>query len=151
MSSKLIVLLALLALLAGSVQAQTDTPTPTITPTPNVTLVLTIPRSDMYASMATAAANVNRLPDEIRRPGGQSLIPSADVSQLFAWAKWLFSLNTAQELLGQTLAPIGVNLFLVMSFVIILTAIYFVINLIVLIIKGVIWIINQILKIIPFW
>src|SRR5688572_17525776 len=150
MFSKLIVLLALL-LFVGRAAAQTDTPTPTITPTPNVTLVLTIPRSDMYASMATAAANVNQLPDEIRRPGGQSLIPSPDVSQLFAWAKWLFSANTAQELLGETLAPIGITLFIVMNFVVILTAIYFLINLIVLIIKGVIWIINQILKIIPFW
>ena len=150
MYSKLVALLALL-LFAGSVQAQTDTPTPTITATPNVTLVLTIPRSDMYMSMATAAANVNRLPDEIRRPGGQSLIPSSDVSQLFAWAKWLFSLNTAQELLGQTLAPIGIELFIIMNFVVILTAIWFLINLIVLIIKAVIWIINQILKIIPFW
>jgi hypothetical protein len=151
MSSKIAVLLALLVFVAGSVQGQTDTPTPTITPTPNVTLVLTIPRSDMYSSLATAAANVNRLPDEIRRPGGQSLIPSPDVSQLFAWAKWLFSLNTAQELLGQTLAPIGIELFIIMNFVVILTAIYFLINLIVLIIKGVIWIINQILKIVPFW
>lgn len=152
MSSKLI-LLVLLLVIAGSAQAQTDTPTPTptITPTPAVTLVLTVPRSEMYSNMATAAANVNRLPDEIRRPGGQNLIPSPDVSQLFAWAKWLFSLSTAQELLGQTLAPIGISLFIVMNFVIILTAIYFLINLIVLIVKAVIWIINQILKIIPFW
>jgi hypothetical protein len=133
----------LLLLIAGSVSAQT--------PEPTITLVLTVPRSEMYSSMATAAANVNRLPDEIRRPGGQSIVPSADVSQLFSYAKWLFSLNTAQELLGRTFAPIGINLFVIFVIVIILTSIYFLVNLIVLIIKAVIWVINQILKIIPFW
>jgi hypothetical protein len=150
MYSRLLTVLLLLAVV-GSARAQTDTPTPTITPTPAVTLVLTVPRSEMYQSMATAAANVNQLPDEIRRPGGQNLIAQPDVSQLFAYAKWLFSLNTAQELLGPTLAPIGASLYIVMYFVLILTAIYFLINLIVLIVKGVVWIINQILKIIPFW
>ena len=141
----------LLLLIAGTSYAQTDTPTPTITPTPAVTLVLTVPRSEMYQSMATAAASVNQLPDEIRRPGGQSLVAQPDVSQLFGYIKWLFSLNTAQELLGPTLAPIGASLYIVMYFVVILTAIWFLMNLIVLIVKAVIWVINQILKIIPFW
>lgn len=145
--------LALALLIAGSVHAQTDTPTPTNTPTatPAITLVLTVPRSDMYGSMATAAANVNQLPDEIRRAGGQNLVPSIDLTRLFAMAKWLFSFNTANELLGRTLAPIGVELYIIFYFVIILTSIWFLVNLIVLIIKGVVWIVNQILKIIPFW
>lgn len=145
--------LALALLIAGGVHAQTDTPTPTNTPTatPAITLVVTVPRSDMYASMATAAANVNQLPDEIRMSAGQNLVPRPDLTRLFGMAKWLFSLNTANELLGRTLAPIGVELYIIFFFVIILTSIWFLINLIVLIIKGVIWIINQILKIIPFW
>lgn len=134
-------------MLAGRASAQTATPTPT----PAVTIVLTVPRSDMYGSMATAAANVNRLPDEIRAPGGQSIVPSANLAQLFAWAKWLFSLNTAQELLGKTLGPIGIELYAIFQIVVILTSIYYVINIIVLIIKAVIWVINQILKIIPFF
>ena len=146
MSSKFATVLLLL-FAAATASAQTATPSPT----PQITLVVTVPRSELNQSMATAAAEVNRLPDEIQRPAGQSIIPSADVAQIFGYAKWLFSLSTAQELLGQTLAPIGMELYIIFFFVVILTAIWFAINLLVLIIKGVTWVINQILKIIPFW
>ena len=138
-------LLVLLLLVALPVHAQTATPTPP------VTLQVTVPRAEMNSAMATAAAGTNNLPDEIQRPGGTSLIPSVDLTQLFAYAKWLFSLNTANELLGRTFAPIGMELMIIFTFTVILTILYFIINIIALIIKGVIWVINQILKIIPFW
>ncbi len=146
--------LVFMLIIAGSVSAQTATPTPspTFPPTPTVDIVITVPRSDMYRSMATAAAQVNQLPEQIRAAGPNgSALPNADAGPLFGYAKWLFSGNTAQELLGRTLAPIGLNLFVVFVLVATLTAIYFLINFIVLILKAIVWIINQILKLIPFW
>jgi hypothetical protein len=154
MRVKLIVLIFVLAL-AGSVSAQTATSTPPptlIVVTANIQL--TLPRSDMYRSVATAAANVNRLPEQIKGSGtsGNNIVPSTSgAGQLFSYTKWLISANSAQELLGATLAPFGINIGILLLLVVALTGVYFLVNFAVLIIKAIIWVINQVLKLIPFW
>lgn len=111
-------------------------------------------KSDLYRSMATAAANVNALPEQVRSsgPDGSSVLPSTSgASQLFGYIKWVFSSNSRQELLGKTLAPLGETLWTVLSLVIGMAAVYWAIRIITLIIKTVVWVFNQFLKLIPFW
>lgn len=150
-----VLLVIILALMAAPTLAQTATPTPTPTQIAiTANIQLTLPRSDMYRSVATAAAQVNQLPEQIQAAGqnGQSIIPdTAGATQMFGYIKWLFSLNTAQELMGKTLAPFGVNVFIIFTLITVMTALYFLVNFIVLIVKGIIWVINQVLKLIPFW
>lgn len=163
-------LLMLLLLLVIPAQAQTATPTatPTATTTPctpgidvgnlnfggNCQSNSLDPdmRSDLYRSMATAAADVNNLPEQINSGQSGSIIPSTSGAiQLFGYIKWLFSMNTAQEVMGKTLAPFGANIFVLFFIVTTMTALYFLVNFIVLIVKAVVWVFTQFLKLIPFW
>jgi hypothetical protein len=111
-------------------------------------------KSDIYRVMATAAYNVNKMPEEIKKsgPAGKDISGSTSGAvQLFGYAKWVMSPNTAQELMGKSLAPFGINVFVIFLLITSLTAIYFLVNLIVIVIKFVAWVINQLLKLIPFW
>lgn len=111
-------------------------------------------KSDIYRVMATAAYNVNALPEQIKNsgPAGKDISGSTSGAvQIFGYVKWVLSPNTAQELLGKAFSPFGINVFVIFLVITSLTAIYFLVNLIVIIIKFVAWIINQLLKLIPFW
>ena len=114
-------------------------------------------KSDLYRAMATAAYNTNQLPEQIKSagPNGQRIIPdTSGASQIFGYIKWLFSPNSAQEVLGKTLAPFGINVFVIFLIVTTMTGIYLLINLIVLIMKFVMWIYSWIIKLvelIPFF
>lgn len=157
-------LLVLLLLIALPAQAQTATPTPC---NPGIDIgnlnlggncqsnsVDPDMRSDLYRSMATAAADVNKLPEQIQMSGqnGGSVVPSTSGAiQLFGYIKWLFSMNTSQEIMGKSLGPFGANIFIIFLIVVTMTALYFLVNFIVLILKAVIWVFNQFLKLIPFW
>lgn len=50
-------------------------------------------------------------------------LPEETGTQLFSYAKWLFYPSTAQELLGETLAPIAINLYVYLGIVIALAII----------------------------
>lgn len=106
-------------------------------------------KSDLYRAMATAAASTNQLPEQVRSAG--SLPSTAGAAQIFGYAKWVFSANSRQELLGKTLAPLGETLWWLLSIAIVMTAIWIAIRIIVLIVKAVVWAVNQFLKLIPFW
>jgi hypothetical protein len=171
MRTKAVVLLIALLTIAGSVSAQTATPTPD----PSCQDVLKVlervffggacaggqvvdiedsMENDIYRNMATAAAIVQDLPEQIKNsgPNGQSLADAmAGASQVFGYIKWLLSPNSAQELLGRSLAPVGINIMIILTMVIALTTIYIAINMAVYILKMAIWVVNQILKLIPFW
>jgi hypothetical protein len=140
MVAKLAAALLILSL-AMPAMAQTSTPAPTVP-------------VELANQMATAAAQSNELPSDISRPANhQAVVPSADATPLFSYIKWLFSLNTAQELLGPTLAPLGIQLFIIMTIVILLAGLYLVVNLITIIIRFVIWILTliwKLLQLIPF-
>lgn len=131
----------LLLMLTIPALAQTPTQVPTVPP-------------ELANKMATAAADTNQLPSDITRPTNQqSVVTTTSAKPLFSYIKWLFSYNSAQELLGPTLAPLGMSLFIMMTIGILLAGIYLVVNLITLIIRFVIWILNLIwkmLQLIPF-
>lgn len=128
-------------------------PVPTAIPTSTPMATMSaddIPRNAIYTFLATAAANVNSLPDDISAPGGAVVLPNVDARQVFAYGKWLFSINTVQELLGITFSPVGLHLFAIFTLIVILASIYLVVNLVVLLIKGIVWIVQQVLRVVPF-
>ncbi len=107
-----------------------------------------------YEQLREAADRINGLPDEIQKagPSGQKLSDTtAGVGQIAGYVKWLFSANSAQELLGKTLAPIGINVLVIFVMTVAMVAIYIAINIVVFTIKMIVWLVNQILKLIPFW
>jgi hypothetical protein len=107
-------------------------------PTPLSTLV---PRPTMdpdtsglmlvYNQLATAAANVNQLPEDIAAPNGQPLLTGDDGRQLFAYAKWIMSPNILQELAGEDLSKLAEAAVRWVTIIISIIAIYFLIKLIV--------------------
>lgn len=148
MLRKWIVTALAVLLLALPAAAQTATPTPA----PQLIFTLTVPAQTFYESMATAAANVEQMPDDIRiAPDGTNLLDTANVATLFGYVKWLFSDNSAREIFGNTLAPLWILFFVILTINIVLTTVYFLVWFVVLIVRGIVWIINQILKFIPFF
>lgn len=156
--SKLIVGL-LIALLGSSVAlAQTATPVPrnigiyfepipSLTPIPTVTPLSTqsayVPSGPIYEALSTAVANVNSLPADLANPNGVSLLPNVDGLQLFAYTKWLFSSASAEETLGQSLAPFAVHSFAYFVLVVFTTTIYITMLFVVWFVRGVTWIISK--------
>lgn len=144
MSTKRAFIIFIALLLSGVSFAQTSTATPIPTP------ALIDNYDDMQNFMATAAAQSNQVPDNIISPSGQALITQQDPTLLFSYAKWLFSTNTAYELLGRTFAPIAINLFILLIIVVTLTTVWFLVMFIVLLVQTMVWLMNQVLKFIPF-
>ena len=172
---RVLIVIMCLAIFGNNVSAQLDLPTATPTPDPSCSDPIKIIErvfiggacaggqvvdiedsleSDFYKNMATAAAIVNRLPEQIQKagPNGQTLAEAfAGASQVFGYIKWLFSPNSAQELLGRSLAPIGINVLVIFTMIVAMVAIYIGLNMAIYIVKLAIWLLNQILKLLPFW
>jgi len=130
-------------------RAQTDTPTPTDTPTITPTSYGSVPDEELSNLMATQASNTNTLPDDISHPiGNQSIVQDVDLTPLFSYVKWLFSANTAQELLGPTLAPLGLSIFTLFLITVIMIAVYLVVFAITIGIRFYWWITNNILRLV---
>lgn len=107
-----------------------------------------------YEQISAAAEKINALPDEINKagPAGQTLSNiTAGITQIAGYVKWLFSGNTAQELLGKTFAPIGINIMVIFLMTVAMVTIYIAVNTIVYTIKMVIFLMNLVLKVLPFW
>lgn len=126
--------------------------TPEMVETPNIAVFSAeiIPHSDVYNYLSTAVAHVNSLPDEINKGNGQSLLADETATQMMSYAKWLFSPTSAQELLGNNLYPVGINLFLLLTMLIFLAIAWTTIKIAVMIFRFVQWIVRWILEIIPF-
>lgn len=140
-----LLLIVLLVGFGAVTMAQTPTPTPTPTPTQG------LDKSDAYKFLATAAANLNSLPDDPSKQSGVQLIPSDNGAQIFGYVKWLISGASMDELLGRTLSPIGVRFGLLLIVQFVLTVIYFVANFIAILLRVANWIIRFILQFIPFF
>lgn len=143
-------LIIMLVILSGvGVQAQTDTPTPTNTPTITPTSFGSVPDEELHNLMATQAANTNSLPDDISRPvNNQSIVQDVDLRPLFGLVKWLFSANAAQELLGPTLAPLGLSIFTLFMITVIMIGVYLLVFVITIGIRFYWWVTNNILRMI---
>lgn len=125
-------------------------PTPLASVTPMPTISSGLNNNQVYNYLATAAANVNALPDQLDQPGGVAVLPDADAVQIFAYAKWLWSGASTQELLGTTLSPLANSAFVWISLIIVVVTVYLTLKVAITIIKFVVWLIQQALRVIPF-
>lgn len=176
MRIRFVLVVLVLAIFTQVASAQLDLPTATPTADPSCTDPLRIighiifgpgcvgngqpitmedsMKSDFYRNMATAAAIVNSLPEKIQKagPNNQTLAEAMEgAKQVFGYVKWLFSPNSAQELLGRSLAPIAINVMAVMTMYLAMVAIYITTNMAIYIVKLAIWLMTQLLKLLPFW
>ncbi len=166
--------LLLFLLVASPVLAQTDTPTPTLTPTetpvpampvPTFDLIASptpiatnaavtiepasgLPVNDLYNYLGTAYVALNQAPDDITHPGGQPILPDAQVSVLFSFAKWLFSSSTADALAGP-FAPLLFYLGIYFGLVIVMTGLYMLAVIVRAVLRWIVYIYTQITKAIP--
>lgn len=106
---------------------------------------LTPEYGSVYSFLATAAYQVNGLPVSIT-----DFVPQVDAAALFGYVKWAVSCSSVQELMGQTLAPIGCHAMIGISLNIFLAGVLVSFRIIRLCIRVVSWIIQQILRLIPF-
>jgi len=120
---------------------------PTYAPAPTAETVL---NSDLYNYLATSAVSLYIVPEDVNAPGGVELIPKVNTSVIMGYGRWLFSTNSANELLGEQVAPVAVHFFSILTAVVMLTSVYFLIRFVVLIIKIITWLIQQALRLIPF-
>jgi hypothetical protein len=128
-------------------------PSPTYIPsyTPLPTLDAPVDESDAYGFLATAAANLNTLPDDPGAPSGMSFSNTAASSgEIFSYGKWLFSSTSAMELLGPQLGPLGIKVATALGIVILFATIDLILRFVVVLVKGIVWLVQQIIKFIPF-
>lgn len=125
-------------------------PTPYPTTTPIATIMPEIPHSEIYNFLSTAVVNVNNLPEDLFAPGGVPVLVNPDAQAVFSYGKWMLSVTGARELVGDTLSPIAVRIFLFLSLTVVFSGIWQIVNLVVLLIKGIVYIVQQVLKFIPF-
>jgi hypothetical protein len=141
---------ALLLIQAPPTIPAIPSPTPIPTSTPMGTLGAAFPSGQIYQFLSTAVANVNALPADVSRAGGVSVLPNENAASIFGYGKWMFSGASAEQLLGRTVAPLGIIVFASFTLVVVLASVYLLINVATLIVKGVTWIFQQILRVIPF-
>jgi hypothetical protein len=106
-------------------------------------VIPTVPVQQVYDDMNQAAEAMNELPDDVTEG---NLPDSPDPVILFGYVRWVFSYNTAQELLGQKMAPLGLALFHFLMVLIPLLGIYVVINAVTITIKFAMWVFSIIVK-----
>ena len=106
-------------------------------------------QNDIVALLEDAVGYVNSLPDHITENEGIDYVPNETATTLFGYAKWLFSYNTAQELLGVSLAPMAVMLYYILGLVIILAIAWVTIKIVILILRFVQYIARWIIDLIP--
>lgn len=125
--------------------------TPEMVATPNIAIFDpgNIPHSEIYNYLSTAVANVNSLQTDISTGNGQSLVQNETATQMMGYAKWMFSATAAQELLGNTLYPIGINLFLLLTMLIFMAIAWTTLKIAVMIFHFVQWLVRWILEFIP--
>jgi hypothetical protein len=120
-------------------------PTPVASATPfDLNLDFDLPTGDLYDQLATAAANINSLPQDM----DNAPLPDEDGEELFGYIKWLLSSSTAEELFG----PLGVILIhigIALSLVLFGVAIYFALFVARLVIRFVVWLIKTLWDLLP--
>lgn len=110
-----------------------------------------VPHTEIYNYLSTAVAHVNTLPDTLTTDGnGTDLVQSESATQLFGYAKWMFSGTSARELLGETLAPIGLNLYGLLTLIIFMAIAWGTIRIALLIYRFVYYLVREILRVLPF-
>jgi hypothetical protein len=81
------------------------------------------------------------------------LIPNETATSLFSYMKWMFSDTSAKELVGETLSPILINLYVWFLIAITFTTIWLIVRFVIFLWRFVLWVISWIIKLvelIPF-
>lgn len=112
--------------------------------TPQPTLVPIVPVDETNADLQNVADDINTLPDNLNQPARVGVDPN--VSVLFGYIKWFLSTDTAYELLGETLGPIGAEIIVILNMVLVLTVTWITVNMIVYTIKFIVWAYYQTMK-----
>jgi len=97
---------------------------------------------------------INSTLDSIPDTLDNDLIPNETATQLFSYMKWLLSETSAQELAGETLAPILINLYVLLALAFTFAAIWLTIRILVLSWRLILFIIGWIIRLIeliPFF
>lgn len=99
--------------------------------------------------IAESRNTLNTLPDQL----DDDMMPAETATQLFAWLRWIFSDTGARELFGSTLAPIAINLYVMLGIVVSFTVLWLTIRALVLAWRFIMWVADWIIKLfelIPF-
>ncbi len=108
-------------------------------------VIPTVPVQQQMDNLTGAANNVNQMPASVTN---SNLPTSPNPMILFGYVRWLFSYDTAQELLGRKIAPLGLALFHFLMVIIPLLTLYLLINITVAAIKFAAWVFNITVKLI---
>lgn len=82
-----------------------------------------------------SAADLESIPDSLQ----EANIPTETGTQLFSYAKWMFSGVGARELLGETLAPLAIDFYWTLAVVIAMTIIWAAVRILVFTIRFFLW------------
>jgi len=91
-----------------------------------------------------AVGATDSLPDQL----DDDVLTTETATQLFSYMKWLFSPTSARELVGETLAPILLNLYLLVLIAFTFTALWLTIQLIVWTWRLILFVVKWIIRII---
>lgn len=108
------------------------------------------PHSEVHDWLVEAVDNVNSLPDDLTQVNGTSAVADETATQLFSYMRWMFSGASAREILGETLAPIGLNLYILLFMSVVLAAAWVTVRIVALLLRFVIFVIRRIIDVIPF-
>lgn len=127
-------------------------PTPIASATPVVfpTVALSANNQSIVSYLATSEANLRGLPSDLANPNGVPLLPSQTGSQVFGYAKWLLSAQTAEEIFGP-FSPFIVTFATAVTLLLVIGIVYFLIFIAVKLIRFAVWIVTTILKFVPFF
>ena len=95
-------------------------------------------------TLADVQGTADSLPDELP----DDVITTETATQLFGYVKWLFSDLSARELVGETLAPILLNLYVLLVIAITFTMLWITIRLAVFAWRFILFIIGWIIRLI---
>lgn len=140
------ILIVALLLMGTTAYAQEIFATPVATPELLADPDQFIPESELRDFLIQAVEQVNSLPDDPSFVGSVQIVPNETATQLFSYAKWLFSFQAAQELLGITFAPVGMVLYSVLLLTVVGATIWFTLKIVTLILRMISYVARWIMR-----
>lgn len=104
----------------------------------------TVQELNVDGTLGEINTTMETIPDAL----DDEIIPNETATQLFSYMKWMFSDTAANELLGQTLAPIGLELYALLVIAITFTLMWLTIRMLVLSWRLLLFIVGWIIKLV---
>ena len=105
-----------------------------------------VPKNEIYNYLASIVEDLNSLPQEI-----DDGAPDETGSQLISYAKWVLIGNAIAEMVGNTLAPLGTNVYVLLILTVVTFGFFITMEGVVRLFNTVQWIIRWIIDFVPFW